>query len=57
MIIFPGDYVKCKADNTWHLVKDTDGEMLLLLDNGFLAFAHEKHIAECLSEDEYAALN
>lgn len=56
MIIFPGDYVKTKADNAWHLVKDTDGGMLLLLDSGFLTYAHESHVAEVLSEAEYAAL-
>lgn len=56
MIIFPGDYVKAKADGAWHLVKDTDGDMLLFLDNGFLTYADESHLDGCLSADEYAAL-
>ena len=54
MIIFPGDYVKAKADGAWHLVKNTDANMLLLLDNGFLAYADESHIEKCLSADQYA---
>ena len=53
MIIFPGDYVKAKADGAWHLVRNTDANMLLLLDNGFLAYADESHIDACLSADEY----
>lgn len=56
MIIFPGDYVKVKADGAWHLVKDTDGNMLLRLDNGFLTYASESCLDECLSADEYDAL-
>lgn len=56
MIIFPGDWVKVKADGAWHLVKDTDGGMLLLLDNGFLTYAHEAHLDECLSANEYAQI-
>jgi hypothetical protein len=55
MIIFPGDYVKAKADGAWHLVRNTDANMLLLLDNGFLAYADESHIDKCLSADEYDA--
>jgi len=55
MIILPGDYVKAKADGAWHLVKNTDGGMLLLLDNGFLAYADQSHVDECLSAKEYAA--
>lgn len=55
MIIFAGDYVKAKADGAWHLVKDTDGNMLLLLDNGFLTYASESHLNGCLSADQYAA--
>jgi hypothetical protein len=54
MIIFAGDYVKAKADGAWHLVKNTDGGMLLLLDNGFLAYADESHVDECLSANQYA---
>ena len=55
MIIFPGDYVKAKADGAWHLVNDTDGNMLLLLANGFFTYASESHLDACLSADEYAA--
>ena len=55
MIIFAGDYVKTKADGAWHLVRNTDADMLILLDNGFLAYADESHIDDCLSADEYAA--
>lgn len=53
MIIFPGDYVKVKADGAWHRVQDTDGGMLLLLDNGFFTYADESHLDTCLSESEY----
>lgn len=55
MIIFAGDYVKVKADGAWHLVKETDGNMLLRLDNGFLTYASETYLHDCLSADEYAA--
>ncbi len=53
MIIFAGDYVKTRADGGWHLVKHTMTDMLILLDNGFLTFAHELHIDAVLSADEY----
>jgi hypothetical protein len=53
MIIFAGDYVKTGADGAWHLVKHTMTDMLILLDNGFLTFAHELHIDAVLSADEY----
>jgi len=55
MIIFAGDYVKVKADGAWHLVQNTDGGMLITLDNGFLTYADESHLDACLSADEYAA--
>jgi hypothetical protein len=57
MIIFAGDYVKTKADGAWHLVRNTDGGMLILLDNGFLAYADDSHIEQCLSANQYAAQN
>ena len=53
MIIFVGDYVKTRADGAWHEVRHTDGNMLILLDNGFLTYADESHIDACLSADEY----
>lgn len=53
MIIFAGDYVKVKADGAWHLVKNTDGGMLITLDNGFLTYADESHLDAVLSADEY----
>jgi hypothetical protein len=56
MIIFAGDYVKTKADDTWHMVRNTDGGMLILLDNGFLAYADQSHIYQCLSAKEYEHL-
>ena len=53
MIIFAGNYVKTKTDNAWHLVRNIDANMLLLLDNGFLAYADDSHIEQCLSADQY----
>jgi hypothetical protein len=53
MIIFAGDYVKTRADGAWHLVKHINSDTLILLDNGFLTYAHELHIDACLSADEY----
>lgn len=55
MIIFAGDYVKTRADGAWHLVKHTMTDMLILLDNGFLTYAHELHVDAVLSADEFAA--
>lgn len=55
MIIFAGDYVKTRADSAWHQVKDTDGGMLLWLDNGFLTYADESHIDAVLSAGQFAA--
>ena len=54
MIIFAGDYVKVKADGAWHLVQETDSNMLLRLDNGFLTYASESHLDSCMSANEYA---
>lgn len=54
MIIFAGDYVKTKADGAWHLVQETDGNMLLRLDNGFLTYASESHLDGCMSANQYA---
>jgi hypothetical protein len=53
MIIFAGNYVKTKTDGAWHLVRNIDANMLLLLDNGFLAYADDSHIEQCLSADQY----